>query len=240
MSRTVVTFDGHRLTDDYHVSNLRTSLLPRSIATQVVGGRDGTLLTGSRLDQRTVALTLTAMSKSAAGRQGAARALAAILAVDEPRPLELSIDGGLSWMAMPRSPEDIALWFNAASFEVIFECVDPVAYGAERTVTVASGSSASFSVGGTYPASPVISVASARNPSGGTWRLALDDGSYVAVDLPSARALSIDCAARTLTVGGTVTMLQPEADWLALEPGTRTLTMAGSGTATVTYRERWL
>lgn len=239
-TRTTVTFDGHRLTDDYVVSDLRAPLLPRRVGTQDVPGRDGVLFTGAALAERTVRMTLAARGGTIAERQAAGRALAAILAVDGPRPLALSIDGGLYWMAVPEAGADTKRYLTANTFDVTFRITDPVAYGAQRTVTVPGGGTATLDVGGTYPASPVISVTNARNPSGGTWRLALVDGSYVAVDLPSARALSIDCAARTLRVGGTVTMLQPEADWLVLEPGSRTLTMTGSGTATITYKERWL
>lgn len=244
MSRTVVTFDGYELTNNYYVSDLRTSLLPRTIESQDVPGRDGSLFTGVRLAPRTITLTLTIKNKSIAVRQAAARALAAILAVDEPRPLSLSIDGGLYFMAIPQSSDDATRWVNASQFEVTFECPDPVAYGQERTVTVPSGGSVTFTVGGTYQTRPVISASAARNNAGiGGWRIALEDGSYIFATIPSgvsSAPVIADCAARTLKVNGNTALLIPAADWLVLEPGEHTLTMTGTGAATVTFDERWL
>jgi predicted phage tail component-like protein len=243
-TRTVVTFDGHDLTADYVVSDLRTALLPRRIRMQEVSGRDGALYTGSALSDRTITLTLTARGGTPAERQAAGRRLAEILATDAPAPLAMSIDGGLYWMAVPESGGNARRYVTATSFEVSFRIPDPAAYGPLRTVTVPSGGSVTFEVGGTYPALPTVSASAAGNSSSvGGWRLALDDGSYLMATIPSgvsSAPVVADCAARTLTVQGNVAMLRPAADWLVLQPGTRTLTMTGTGAATVTFRERWL
>lgn len=244
MSRTVVTFNGHVLTQNYYVSDLRTSLLPRNIETLDVPGRNGSLFAGVTHAQRTITLRLTAVSKSITARQAAARALAAILAVDEPKPLQISIDDGLYYMAIPQSSDDATRWANATQFEVTFECPDPVAYGQERTVTVPSGGSVTFTVGGTYPTMPTISASAAKNNSGiGGWRVRLEDGSYIFATIPSgvtSAPVIADCEARTLKVNGNTALLVPAADWLVLEPGEHTLTMTGTGAATVTFNERWL
>lgn len=243
MSRTTVTFDGHELTQDYYVSNLRTSLLPRTVGMQEVPGLNGMLYTGVRHTERSITLTFTAVSKSMAVRQTAARNLAALLAVDEPKPLQISIDGGLYYMAIPQSSDDAIRWMNATSFDVVFECPDPIAYGTERTVTVPSGGSVTFTVDGTYPTTPVVSASAAKNGSGGFWRIALEDGTYLLATIPTgvtSAPVVADCGERTLTVNGNVSLLAPEADWLLLAPGAHTLTMTGTGAATVTYNERWL
>lgn len=244
MSRTTVTFDGHALTDDYRVSDLQVSLLPRSIGTAKVPGRDGTIFTGANLEEKTITLTLTALGRDVRDRQEAGRALASILAVGEPRPLALSIDGGLYYMAIPSSKGDISRFMNADRFEVEFTVPDPVMHGASRTVTVPSGGSVTFQVGGTYPTMPVISAPQAANNSSiHAWRLRLDNDSYVIATIPSgvsSAPVIADCAQRTLRVNGTVTLLRPEADWLVLEPGSHTLAMTGTGEATVTFEERWL
>lgn len=241
-TRTKVAFNGIDLTESYNVSDLRTSLLPRRVATQSVAGRDGTVYMGASMEERTVTLTLTAKGRTPADLQEAARALAAALAVDEPAPLALSIDDGRYWMAVPESGGDAARYVNHTSFEVTFIVPDPVMYGAERTVTVPSGGSATFEVGGTYPAMPVVSAQAAKNGPNGYWRLMREDGDFMLVRLPdnNARVLVADCAQRILTVSGVVALLEPESDWLVLEPGLHTLTMTGTGAATVTFRERWL
>lgn len=241
-TRTTVTFDGHDLTQDYRVSDLRTPLLPVTIDTADVPGRDGLLMVGRRLAPRTVSLRLTVKGTDQVARQAAARRLAQILNVSEPRPLAISIDGGLYYMAVPNATADGQRYLNATSFEVAFEASDPVAYGATRTVTVPSGGSVTFEVGGTYPTMPRIDVPAARNGSGGFWRLLLEDGSFMTLTLPGSGtyAIAADCAERVLRVAGNVTALPPTSDWLVLEPGEHTLTMTGTGAATVAYEERWV
>lgn len=240
-NRTTVTFDGHDLTADYVVSDLRRPLLPRDASAQDVAGRDGQLFTGVRMATRKVSLRLTATSNDMAQRQAAARRLAAILAVGEPRPLAISIDGGLYLMAVPESGGNAKRYEDAIGFDVAFSCYDPVFWGAERTVTVPSAGSVTFEVAGTHPARPMVSASAAR-PSSGLWGLALEDGQRLLVNTGSSasRRVVADCAARTLTVNEATALLLPEYDWLELEPGRHTLTMTGSGAATVTYRERWL
>ena len=242
MSRTIVTFNGVDLTASYYVSDLRTPLLPRELGMQEVPGRDGMLFTGTRLAKRTIQLRFTTMSKDMATRRAAARALASILAVDEPKPLNISVDGDLYYMAVPNSPGEDTNWMNATSFEVDFECPDPVAYGEKKTLTVPSGGSLTFTVNGTYPTMPKISVASAANTEV-YWLLSLENGDFFAVTLPAgvgAVPIVADCEQRTLKVNGSVAMLQPYADWLVFAPGQHRLTMDGTGAATIEYYERWL
>lgn len=239
--RTRVWFDGTELTEHYLCSDLARPLLPRSVGTQGVGGLDGEVFTGASLSPRTVRLTLTTVCRDMARRQAWSRRLASALAVDGPRPLRLSIDDGLWLMAVPTSDGDATRRLAATSFDVTFQCPDPVFIGEERTVTVPSGGSVSFRVGGTWPTSPTVEVSGASAGTDGLWRLALEDGRYL-LARPTARgsALSFDCAGRTLRVDGATALLAPEASWLRLAPGTHTLAMAGSGTATVRFTERWL
>lgn len=241
--RTHVTFDGHDLTALCTVSDLRTSLLPREVRTTPVAGRDGSVYTGASLSERSITLTMTLRGRDVEARQMAARELAAILDVDGPRPLAMSIDGGLYYMAVPTSGSEATRRPTTSTFEVDFTVPDPVAYGQARTVSVPSGGTATFEVGGTYPAMPRVSAPSAANGSGGFWRLRLEDGSYLLARVPAGVAsapVEADCAARTLRVNDTVALLEPEADWLVLAPGTHTVEMTGTGAATMTFEERWL
>ena len=241
--RTRVMFDGHELSRDYYVSDLRDPLLTRTIGVQDVPGRDGSIFTGVKLAPKTISLRFTAVNKSMEARRAAGRRLAALLAVREPRPLQISIDDGLYYMAIPQSSDDAAQWANATSFEVVFECPNPVAYGAERVITVPSGGSVTFEVGGTHQTMPVVSASAAANGSGGYWCITKEDGSYIMATIPNGvntAPVVADCSARTLKVNGSTAMLVPQADWLVLEPGEHTLTMTGTGAATVTFNERWL
>jgi len=243
MSRTRVYFDGYDLTKFCHVSDLREPLLSRNITSVTVPGRDGSMLTGANLTERTLTLTITLMGKDIEERRASARMLAAILDVDSARPLALSIDGGLYYLAIPNADADGMLACNATRYDVTFRCLDPVAYGAERIVTVPSGGSATFDVGGTYPTMPNVSVAAAGNAANGYWRLSLDDGDYLQAQIPSGVStapIEADCQGRVLKVNGTVKMLHSLSDWLVFEPGRHELTMQGSGEAIVTFVERWL
>lgn len=241
--RTRVTFDGVDLGELCHVSDLQAPLLPRTICEEDVAGRDGSLYTGVRLQPRDINVRMTVKGATLADRREAARNVAAVLAVDSPRPLSISADDGLWWMAIPTTDGDVELMANHSSFDVTFRAVDPVAYGDQRTITVPSGGSVTFLVDGTYPARPTVRASAAANGAGGFWKLQLEDGSYLIATVPDGLGTApvvADCLARTLYVNGTLTLLQPDADWLELAPGAHTLTMAGTGAATVTFDERWL
>ena len=243
MSRTQVWFDGVELTSLFLVSNLQQPLLPRKIVTSDVPGKDGELFLGASLATRTIKLTLTVRDRSITGLQEAARQLAAILNVSEPKPLRLSIDGGLYYMAVPNAKADGARYLHAIRYDVEFLLSDPVAYGDTQSVTVPSGGSVTFDVDGTYPTLPTITASAARNGSGGDWRITREDGAYVSATIPSgvmSAPVVIDCAERVLRVNSNVVVLPLEADWLVLEPGEHTLTMTGTGAATVEWTERWV
>ena len=248
MSRTVVTFNGVTLTNSFKVSDLRNALLPRNIKTAEVAGRDGTLFTGVTLAPRSIGLTLTVIDQSMAGRQAAARTLASALAVSEPKPLSLSVDGGLYYMAIPVAEADGAQFVNAVRYEVIFECPDPVAYGEEKTVVVPSGGSKTIAVGGTYPTKPLVTTQLTCSADDQYWMLSDSADGYLsyAMDYTGTTVthdLAADCEKRILTLDSNAVLLAPSADWLELTPGAHTLTLSGSyGThdTTIKYRERWL
>lgn len=243
MGRTIVLYDGVDLTAGYVVSDLRRSLLPRVASSVDVPGMDGALFTGARMGVREVALTMIARSKDAQEREAAGRALAAAIDADSPRPLQISIDGGLWLMALAESGGDSRRYTSANSFEVTFRAFDPVFWGEERTVTVPSGGSVGFHVGGTAPTAPVVEAPAAANGPGGFWRLRKEDGTDLMATIPEQAGtapLRADCLHRTLYVNDAAALLVPAADWLVLEPGDHTLTMTGTGAATVTFHERWL
>lgn len=242
-TRTQVWFDGTELTQWAIVGGWNTQLLPRETSGRDVPGMDGTIFTGVRILARTITVRMALTAEGHAERQWQARSMAAALASRTPARLAASIDDGLYYMAVATSTPDMTRMTSALAFDVTFECADPVAYGRERTVAVPSGGSVSFTVGGTYPTMPRVSAPEAANGSGGLWSLALEDGTRLDATIPSGLSKApvvADCAARTLTVNGSVALLRPAADWLVLEPGAHTLTMTGTGAATVTFDERWL
>ena len=247
MSRTTVTFNGTDLTTNYHVSNIREKLLPREISAVEVPGMDGEQFAGTRLNAKELTLTLTAISKTLAGRRSAARSLAAILAVDKPKALSISADSGLYYLAIPTAQVDTSQFRNAARFDVTFRLLDPVMYGDEKTVNLTNSSNKTFTVGGTYPTYPVFTSSDAEGRSSSGQYIQINDaisGETLKLPVPygeDTHTVTIDCANRTATVDNVVTAIDLSSDWLTLKPGSNTLRrIYGTGTFTVTWRERWL
>lgn len=241
--RTQVWFDGTELTQMAVVSGWDTQLLPRESSAVTVPGMDGAIFTGARLAERQVTVRMALVGHGAAQRRAEARDIAAALMTERPARLSASVDGGLYYMAVATSTPDMTRMVGGLAFDVTFTCPDPVAYGEARTVTVPSGGSVTFTVGGSYPTMPTVSAPAAANGAGGFWQLALEDGTHLDATIPeglATAAVTADCQGRVLTVNGDVALLQPAADWLRLEPGMHTLTMAGTGAATVAFDERWL
>ena len=241
--RSTVMWDGEELGAGWtFVSDRREQLLPTDVATIDVPGRDGALFGGVTRTVRQVTLALYVLGP-VGERAPHVRELAARLAVDGPRPLMFSDEAPLWRMAVPNAESDSEVYYDAEGYtDVEFVCPDPWLYGEERSVTVPSGGSVTFTVGGTAPAWPTI-TASATGSSQGTWILRLDDSSkgvYAAIASGVTRPVVADCDARTLTVNNATSMLAPSYDWPELTPGTHTLAMTqGTGAATVTWTERW-
>lgn len=168
--------------------------------------------------------------------------VAALLRSDGPAPLSLA--PGIYRLAVLQGATDLEFNTYSAHANLTFLCPDPVAYGNERSVTVPSGGSATFAVGGTYPTKPAISAAQAvRDGSALVWGLRLDDADQlqVATGSASAKPVALDCQARTCTVDGSVALPTLASDWFELSPGTHTIANnKGSGACTVTFRERWV
>lgn len=241
--RSTVMWDGEELSAGWtFVSDRREQLLPTDVATIDVPGRDGALFGGVTRAVRQVTLALYVLGP-VGERAPHVRELAARLAVDGPRPLMFSDEAPLWRMAVPNAESESEVYYDAEGYtDVEFVCPDPWLYGEERSVTVPSGGSVTFTVGGTAPTWPTI-TASATGSSQGTWILRLDDSSqgiYAAIASGVTRPVVADCDARTLTVNNATSMLAPSYDWPELTPGTHTLAMtAGTGTATITWTERW-
>ena len=246
MSRTTVTFNGHDLTAECHVSDLRRPMLARDLGSVDVPGMDGELATGATLASFDLGLTLTIMGTDPAQRELVRQSVADMLDTVGDAALAISEDGGLWYKARFMRTNDGKRSVNAESFDATFRISDPVRYGTLRTVTVPAGGTATFTVGGTHPTMPTVAVDIAASSTAKQWQLTLDDGSYLLCAAPTGssgtQAVAFDCPSRTLTVGTETVMMPGTADWLVLTPGEHTLTVGGNatgGAATVTFYERW-
>ena len=238
-----IVFDGHNFNDLFYVGEVNVGL-PEFVtdATERVGG-NGSMFRSIRVG--TLSISVQMVAKPLRGRdvRESLSTLLSWLDVDGERPLYLSNDRGLRRMVVPNGAPSIgdAEWNDRVTVE--FLQLDPMLYGKERTVTVPSGGSVTFNVGGDASTQPSIAAQSAvRNGTSRTWGIRLDDGDYLRVAIPtsSATPVEIDCKERTCRVGGAVTIPTIDSDWFVLAPGTHTVRNdVGSGACALTWTERW-
>jgi predicted phage tail component-like protein len=239
-----VCFDGVELTDFFTVLSNRGAA-PVNVTTETVPGRDGVVPRGATLGCPQVSLKIICDPSDAGTLHEQRRRLASLLSARSARRLQFGNDGGLWYMAQPSGELDWSQFFRTGVLRVGFLVPSPAMYGKEVSVTVPSGGSVEFEVGGTYPTRPTIDAASAVRSSGtdGVWGVRLDGGDFVQVATGSSSAcmVEVDCEARTCRVAGSVAGITLASDWLEFEPGAHVLRNdQGSGACTVTWRERWL
>lgn len=237
-------FDGIDYAGTFEVASIEMSALPTTVPDlRSAAGRDGSYLASnplSPLEIRVEARIATGATDPRDIQRIYAEAVAPLRTAD-PRPLFLT--EGLHRLAVLAEESPLEFKTYSATAKLKFICPDPVAYGEEKTFTVPSGGSRTFTVGGTYPAKPRITASAVRNASSLVWGLRLDEGDYihVATGSGSSRAVAIDCGERTLKVAGSAALPTLDSDWLGFEPGEHVLRMDnGTGAATVSYVERWL
>lgn len=238
-----VTFDGHDFESLFVIGDPEITILDSSTVYADSENRNGAVLIGRRWGETTVTFSL-AVRGDANTRRLALSTLGSWLDVDEPKKLVLPDTPTWYYMAVPDGSLDLNRAIKAEYTTITFTLVDPIAYSnTEQTVTVPSGGSVTFTVGGTYPARPTLSATAVRNSTSLVWGVKLDNADFVHVATGSAsgRVTVINCDERTVTVSSNPAILTLDSDWLELSPGTHTLTMDnGTGAATVKYRERWL
>ena len=242
---TTFLFNGIDMTEYLDAAGIDMPAIPEIEAVvREVSGRDGTVYLGSSLKPLmiTVKARLAADEIDPAEIQRRWAIVASMMRTDEPAPL--SISPGIYRMAVLNGTTDLEFKTYSATADLKFYCADPVAYGERRTVSVPSGGSATFVVGGTYPASPVVKASGAvRDSTSHGWRVRLDGGDFLRVDTGTNQAcpVVIDCLERTCRIGANASLPTLDSDWLVLKPGEHTIANdLGSGACEVEYVERWL
>ena len=238
----MVLFNGYDLAERFIVGACSRELMVRDVKQVDVPGMDGALLGSANYAPLTIAMTVTYMGDQGS-RSDAFRELAAALDVREPAPLALPEDGGRYYLAIPSGGE-VLRYYDADQLTLTFKALDPTMYGEVIDVDIPSGGSATFTVGGNYPAAPSILVGSATvDQTTGCYGLRLDGGDAldIATGTVSAAEIEIDCASRTATVNGYAALPTLASDWFSLTPGEHTVANhLGSGAAVLSYRERWV
>lgn len=235
-------FDGHSFDELFYYGNPELTILSSNAKYAQSENRNGSLFIGKTWANSQVTFSI-ATTGTAAERRDALSTLGQWLDVDEPKKLILPDTPDRFYMAVPNGSIGLTRYCDSETASVTFDIVDPIAYGREVTVTVPSGGSVTFNVGGTYKTKPRIESSAVRDSTALVWSLKLDNSDHIHVATGSADATTVklDCEERTCKVGNQVSMITLDSDWLELEPGTHTLVMDyGTGAATVTFNERWL
>ncbi len=242
MGQTVI-FDGHRINDRFFVGDAEVGMPEFAPRTEDREFADGSRVRGMRLGCPEITIRLIAKPVHGEDVREALSDLMAWLHVDGPRRLVLGDDHGLWRKCVPTGAPQIGdvKWNDVIT--VTFLQTEPALYGIKREVTVPSGGTLRFVVGGDYPTKPTItSNAAYRSYSTQLWGLRMDDGDVMRVKIPvsTASRVAMDCDGRTCAVNGATTIPTLDSDWFVLRPGTHTLRNdQGSGSCVVSWYERW-
>ena len=234
-------FDGHDFGELFAYGDPTINILASTVGYAESSSRNGSTVTGRRWGSSSVSLRL-GVHGSALKRRNAFSMLGAWLDVDEPKKLVLPDTPDRYYMAIPDGGVELTRGIRGEIGTLAFTITDPIAYGEEKAVTVPSGGSVTFVVGGTYPTLPRLSGRVTPN-STKTWGVRLDEGDFFHIDSASTAAfdLTADFGKRTSTINAALALPTLSSTWFELSPGEHTLRNdVGSGAVTVAYDERWL
>jgi len=236
-----MTFNGNVISDHFLVADVQRPPVGRDNVMTEVSGMDGSLITGSTMPQATITVLIVISDAGVTERREAIRTLMGMVHTTEPARLEFASDNGRYYMAMLDGDVPFTEHVRSGLVELNFVTEKPLLYGNDVvSVTIPSGGSETFTVGGTYRTRPIIAASSAT-ASGGLWGLRLDDGDTMRVSVSGTKPVRIDCEERTVFVNDTLVPLNMAYDWFELEPGQHKIQNdVGTGACTVTWREMWI
>lgn len=239
-----VFFNGHDITSAHTVTDIVRPGYSHVANFAEVSGSDRRPLMNVVYDAPKVSFIVWKRGWISKGAQREAiRSIMSMFDARVPAKLAFSDDGGRYYMAVPNGDHEVIEALNAIGVRVEFDLEYPYLFGDEHSVTVPSGGSVTFNVGGSYTTPPIITANATRNSSSLVWGLRLDEGDYIHIATGSSysRSVTADCGERTLSINGSAAIPTLDSDWLELEPGVHTLRMDnGTGAATVTWQDRWL
>lgn len=207
---------------------------------------DGSRLIGTHLRAGNVTVKL-ASTGTALTRRETLSSLAQLLNVDEPKQLVLPDTPSWYYLAIPNGELKPERHIDGEIVDLSFMLVDPIAYGAEQSVTIPAGGSVSFTVDGTAPTYLYMSTSRSVTPDSSSklYGLRLDNQKIWCVGNGGTSSFTInsfDFSERTLFIAGNPALPTLTSDWFTLEPGAHTIQnyLGGGNSLIVKYRERWL
>ena len=240
--REDVVFDGIRLSDYFEVASAVVSNLNVSTQTQDVSGMDGTVVTGSKVASREITVYLVLEDGDVSERKEQLRELFGMLDTTEEHPLYVESDNGRYYMAKLDGEQAVIDKPHIGRVALRFLAPSPYLHGERQSVTVPSGGSVTFKVGGTRITYPRVQGTATRDATTGMWGLRLDNADVMRVPMAVSQAtVDIDCNAMTVKVNGSSAMIDPTSYWFELSAGTHTIqNFLGTGSCTVEWETIWL
>lgn len=238
MRHQAFTYGGNDLSPYMYVTEVTRTIAPeRSIATTTVPGMDGELVGGITLDPLDIAVTAFVRRQGLSEVAEARRVLARLLVADEPARLILPDEPDKYYLALYKGGAELSRAAHLPSVELEFHCADPVAYGAHRTASVGTATTA-IEAGGTCRAWPTVT---AKPPSGSSWTVTnVTTGDFVRVNasFSGSQTVVLDMGLQRCTVNGADHAVSIDSDFFAIDGLTQL--KVSEGTATIEWDERWL
>lgn len=240
--REEVVFDGIRLSDYCQVASVLVPMPSVITETQSVMGRNGVVVLGSTLSSVAITVYVVLRGTSLSDRKEELRRLLGMLDTTEEHRLYIASDNGRYYMAKLDGEQELAERATSSRVALRFMASEPYLYGDVQQVTIPSGGSATFSVGGTQVVYPRITGTVTRDASTQMWCLRLDDGDVMQVPMGTAQgSVEIDCAEMFVKVNGAPGMISPQSYWFELGAGAHTISnYLGTGSCTVEWVTKWL
>lgn len=239
-----IIFNGHDLSNIVMCRMERAVMPPVEVSHEVIGGRHGSLFRRARMEAYEQPVTIWIRSEDRRKVAEIRHRLAAMLWTEEPAPLYLPDDPNRFHMAIVSGDTNLgAITDELPTTTINFLVCDPIAYGNQRTASLATNTNVLVDAGGTFKAAPIVK----STTSGGTWRITnLTTGYFVEVNastvgtaIPSGRQIVCDMELERFTLNGSDVGVSVESDFFTIE-GRNTLKVTGGTNTTLDWRERWI
>lgn len=243
---------GHLVFNDYDFGELFFCHAPKrlmpsvDVSSQSVSGRSGAYFKSRRYEPIEIECTLVLR-----GPKGSDEAMITLLEevaqrldVDQAK-LYLPTDDSKYYLATLSGASSVDEFVTSARLRLTFTVLDPFKRGQRRSVSLSANSATYVEVGGTYPASPIITAQPVANTTMYRWRDYDNDKSvYVYADPSNTSAkwngtetIILDTEKELCTVNGQVWGITLTSDYFEIEGRVRLWANAPS---VVEWEERWL
>lgn len=235
-----MVFDGYDFEALLRVNPTRRLAPPVTDQTVEVPGRPGAVFMRQQIDPLPIPVHAELRGRQRDHRDVAAlrRLISSLLVRDEPCRLTLPDEPGLAYEAKLTDPGELdSLWITGEA-DLTFTAYDPIAYGQAREAALANGTT-HVETGGTWPSSPTLTLTATG--SGYVRVTDVGSGSYVllAQSAASGATVTIDMAAQTAKVNGSLAAIDTSSDFFDLDPtGASIKVQYASGS--MEWEERWL